>query len=128
MKTSGNKGMLIRQLKDCPEFIAGDACHLRELLNAKTDDRAYRYSLAHATVKAGTRTKPHALKTSEVYYILEGKGLMHVDCEIAEVGPGAVIDIPPHAVQSIESTGKTDLVFLCIVDPAWCPEDEEIKK
>jgi len=66
--------MLIRQLKDCPEFIAGDACHLRELLNAKTDKRAYRYSLAHAIVKPGIKTKPHSLKTSEVYYILEGQG------------------------------------------------------
>jgi len=52
--------MLIRHLKDCPEFTAGDNCRLRELLNAKTDDRAF------------------------------------------------------------------NLVFLCIVDPAWCAEDEEI--
>lgn len=118
--------MFIRQLRDCPEFIAGDACQLRELLNAKTDRRAYRYSLAHAVVKTGTKTKPHSLKTSEVYYILEGQGRMHVDSDVAEVGPGAVIDIPPQAVQFIESTGKTDLVFLCIVDPAWCVADEVI--
>ena len=120
--------MLIRQLKDCPEFIAGDACHLRELLNARTDKRAYRYSLAHAIVKPGTKTKPHALRTSEVYYILEGRGRMHVEHEIAEVGPGVVIDIPPDAVQYIENTGKADLVFLCIVDPAWCAADEKILK
>lgn len=120
--------MFIRKLEDCKEFIAGDACHLRELLNARTDKRAYRYSLAHAVVKPGDKTKPHSLKTSEVYYILEGQGRMHVDHETAEVGPGAVIDIPPRAVQFIENTGKADLVFLCIVDPAWCPEDEEIKK
>lgn len=118
--------MFIRQLKDCPEFIAGDACHLRELLNAKSDKRAYRYSLAHAVVKPGTKTKPHALRTSEIYYMLEGNGQMHVGSESADVGPGAVIDIPPEAVQWIENTGKTDLVFLCIVDPAWCPADETI--
>ena len=120
--------MFIRQLKNCPEFIAGDACHLRELLNAKTDKRAYRYSLAHAVVKPGIKTKPHSLKTSEIYYILEGKGRMHVDHETAKVGPGAVIDIPPEAIQWIENIGKTDLVFLCIVDPAWCVADEKILK
>ena len=120
--------MFIRKLKDCPEFIAGDACHLRELLNARTDKRAYRYSLAHAIVKPGAKTQPHALTTSEVYYILEGKGKMSVDHEMVEVGSGAVIDIPPHAVQCIENAGKTDLVFLCIVDPAWCAADEEILK
>jgi len=120
--------MFIRELKDRPEFIAGDACHLRELLNAKTDKRAYRYSLAHAVVRSGTRTKPHSLKTSEVYYILEGEGCMHVDREAAAVGPGTVIDIPPGSIQWIENTGKTDLVFLCIVDPAWCAEDESVAK
>ena len=120
--------MFIRQLKDCPEFIAGDACHLRELLNAKTDKRAFRYSLAHAVVKPGIKTKPHSLKTSEVYYILEGQGRMHVNEATAEVGPGTVIDIPPEALQWIENTGKTDLGFLCIVDPAWCSEDEKILK
>ena len=120
--------MFIRQLKDCPEFISGDACQLRELLNAKTDKRVYRYSLAHAVVKPGRKTKPHSLKTSEVSYILEGQGRMHVDDEIAEVGPGVAIDIPPHAIQFIENTGKNDLVFLCVVDPAWCAADEEILK
>ena len=120
--------MLIRQLKDCPEFIAGDACHLRELLNAKTDKRAYRYSFAHAVVKPGVKTKSHSLKTSEVYYILEGKGRMFVGEEMREVVPGDCIDIPQRAIQCIENTGKTDLVFLCIVDPAWCAEDEVILK
>jgi mannose-6-phosphate isomerase-like protein (cupin superfamily) len=118
--------MFIRRLNDCPEFIAGDACHLRELLNARTDKRAYRYSLAQAVVKPGTKTKPHALKTSEVYYILEGSGRMYIGDESAEVMAGCVIDIPPDAVQSIENTGKKDLVFLCIVDPAWCAADEKI--
>lgn len=120
--------MLIRKLKDCKEIIAGDACHLRELLNAKKDRRAYRYSLAHAIVKSGNKTKPHSLKTSEVYYILEGKGRMHVGEDVADVSPGCVIDIPPQAVQFIENTGSVDLVFLCIVDPAWCAADEEILK
>jgi hypothetical protein len=26
--------VLVRNLKECPEFIAGDGCSLRELLNA----------------------------------------------------------------------------------------------
>ena len=118
--------MYIRRLKDCREITAGDACQLRELLNAKQDCFSFRYSLAHALVKPGLKTKPHALKTSEVYYILEGKGRMHIGEEAEDVEPGCAIDIPPHAVQWIENTGPRDLVFLCIVDPAWCSEDEVI--
>lgn len=119
-------GIFIRKLKDCKEIIAGDACHLRELLNARSDKRAYRYSLAHAVIKPGQKTKPHSLKTSEVYYILEGQGSMTIGDESGKVSAGDVIDIPPHAVQYIENTGLADLVFLCIVDPAWRPEDEKV--
>jgi mannose-6-phosphate isomerase-like protein (cupin superfamily) len=34
--------------------------------------------------------------------------------------------VPPMSEQFIENTGKSDLRFLCIVDPAWKPEDEII--
>ncbi len=119
--------MRIRRLSDCSEFTAGDNTRLRELLHPA---RGYpfegRYSLAHATVKPGETTVKHRLATSEVYYILAGEGRMTIDGESALVRPGDSIEIPPHAVQSITNTGQTDLVFLCIVDPAWRAEDEEI--
>jgi mannose-6-phosphate isomerase-like protein (cupin superfamily) len=51
---------------------------------------------------------------------------MHIDEEAVKVGPNCAIYIPPRAVQHIENAGSVDLVFLCIVDPAWRPEDEEI--
>jgi mannose-6-phosphate isomerase-like protein (cupin superfamily)/2'-5' RNA ligase len=118
--------MLIRHLKDCDEFTAGDDSILRELLHPDRADLKIRYSLAHATVKPGERTKPHRLRTTEVYYILEGRGRMHIDDAAAEIGIQSAIYIPPHSVQYIENTGDNDLVFLCIVDPAWRREDEEI--
>lgn len=119
--------MLVRKLLDCPEFISGDGAILRELLNAHKGDFSFGYSLAHAIVKAGKRTKPHRLKFSEVYYIIKGRGRMHVDDESKAVRPGTVVYIPPNAGQYIENTGKADLVFLCIVDPAWKPECEKVR-
>jgi len=118
--------VFIRRLKEQKEILAGDGCHLRELLNARTDHRAYRYSFAHAVVKPGERTRPHALKTSEVYYVLEGHARMHIGDESAEIFPGDAIDIPPGAVQWVENSGKEDLVFICIVDPGWRVEDEVV--
>ena len=53
--------MFIRRLKDCDEFIARDDSILRELLHPGKADLKIRYSLAHATVKPGARTKPHRL-------------------------------------------------------------------
>lgn len=119
--------MLIRRLKNCSGITAGDGTRLRELLHP---DRDYnfggRYSLAHATLPAGTASKPHRMTTNEVYYIIAGHGNMHIDDETSEIGAGDAIEIPPGSVQWIESTGKTDLQFLCLVDPAWSAESEEI--
>lgn len=118
--------MIIKRLKDCPEFIAGDGSILRELLHAAKGTFDFRYSLAHATVKPNKTTLPHKLRTSEVYYITHGKGIMHIGQETETVEPGDAVYIPPHTVQYIENKEKTDLVFLCVVDPAWRKEDEEV--
>ncbi len=120
--------MFIRELKDCEEFAAGDNCMLREILHPDKAELALRYSLAHAVVKPGDTTWKHRLRTSEVYYIIEGRGVMHIDNESAPVRPGTTVYIPPKSVQSITNSGKKDLVFICIciVDPAWRKEDEEV--
>lgn len=118
--------MFIRDLSKCKQFVAGDGSVLHELFNPLKDGLSLRYSLAHAIVKPGKTTSLHRLKTSEVYYILKGKGKMEIDEETAIVKPGHAIYIPPNAKQRIKNTGRTDLIFLCIVDPAWQKEDEEI--
>lgn len=116
--------MKVYHHKDCPEFLAGDATHLREILHPDKMDIALRYSLAHAVVKPGETSFKHALKTSEIYIILEGKGRMVIDEEAQEVTKGHVVYIPPNAIQYIENIGTGDLIFYCIVDPAWREEDE----
>ncbi|MDP3105140.1 MAG: cupin domain-containing protein [Candidatus Methanoperedens sp.] len=118
--------MFIKNLNECEEFKAGDNSTLRELLHPDKADLAIRYSLAHAVLRPGQITTLHSLKTSEVYYIMEGEGIMHINDESSNVRPGAAIYIPPRSRQYIHNTGRTDLIFLCIVDPAWRHEDEEI--
>ncbi|GAB4147049.1 MAG: cupin domain-containing protein [Cyanobacteria bacterium J069] len=126
--------MLIRKLLDCEEFIAGDRTLLRELLHPDKQPIDLRYSLAHAVVAPGDTSTPHALKTSEVYYILSGIGDMHIASktdndttdEVRRVQPGDAIYIPPNARQFIHNPGTEPLVFLCIVDPAWRVQDEII--
>ncbi len=118
--------MIIKSLAGAAGFRAGDASFLRELIHPDKEPLEIGYSLAHAVVKPGEKTLPHRLEGSEVYYLLEGRGLMRVDDERAEVEAGQAVYIPPAAVQSIENIGASDLAFLCIVDPAWRPEGEDI--
>ncbi len=96
--------MFVKKLKDCPKFISGDSAILRELLHADKGNFKFRYSLAHAIVKPGKITTPHKLKTSEVYYILKGSGLMYVDNKTSKVNSGCAVYIPPGSTQCIKNT------------------------
>lgn len=119
--------MLTKPLSACREILAGDKTILRELLHPSRDAAAIGYSLAHAKLARGTASLPHRMKTSEVYYFISGEGRMHVDGESAAVAPGQALYVPPGAMQHLENTGSDELVFLCIVDPAWKAEDEEVQ-
>lgn len=121
--------MFFRRLQDRESITALDDTTVREILNPRNESQPLilNYSLAHAIVKSGEKSLPHKFhESSEVYYILKGSGLMHIDEEIAEVVPGDTVYIPPQAVQWIENTGSDNLEFLCIVDPAWQPNAEDL--
>ena len=118
--------MLIKDLAKCQYFKAFDNTSLCELLHPGRDGPDIPYSIAHARLEPGAASLPHRLKTSsEVYFILEGKGEMHIDSKEAEVHTGQAIFIPPGSWQYIRNTGRVDLKFLCIVHPMWRAEDEE---
>jgi len=118
--------MFIRDFKKCRPITAGDNTSLRELFNPIADELQLHYSLAYAKIKPGKISFSHKLKSSEIYYILEGEGEIYIDKEKEKVSPGQAIYIPPNSVQKIKNIGSIDLKFLCIVDPAWRAEDEII--
>jgi len=119
--------MIVKDLENCRFFHAMDRTCLAELLHPERDDVQLPYSIAHALLPAGAASLPHRLKTSsEVYLILEGEGLMHIDSEVKVVRPGQAILIPPGSSQHLKNTGESDLKFICIVNPFWRAEDEEI--
>lgn len=118
--------MLIQKLSECETFAAGDNTLLRELLHPDKQSLNLRYSLAYAILPAGETSKSHSLKTSEVYYILSGKGEMHIDSEIEAIEPGDAVYIPPNSKQFVRNCSVEPLAFICIVDPAWRKEDETV--
>jgi mannose-6-phosphate isomerase-like protein (cupin superfamily) len=118
--------MLVRRIEECAEFVAGDGTLLREYLHPDKTSLELRYSLAHATVHRGQTSLAHRLRHSEVYCVLEGEGELRIDGEYRRVSAGDVAYIPPGSVQCIRNVGEGALKFLCIVDPAWRPECEEL--
>jgi mannose-6-phosphate isomerase-like protein (cupin superfamily) len=121
--------MIIRDSAACPHERVIDRSILCELLHPDKVGGAegLSCSIAHAIVRCGESTIPHRLhRSTELYYILEGRGEMHIDDGVSVVVPGQIILIPPTKVQYIENTGTGDLVFLCIVSPKWQAEDETL--
>lgn len=119
--------MFIKSVQEGSYFQAFDHTTLCEFIHPAREGIDLPYSIAHAVLKPGMSSLPHLLKeSSEVYFILEGQGEMHIDNEKATVIQGQAVYIPPGSKQYIQNTGTDDLKFLGIVYPMWRKEDEVV--
>ena len=70
--------MDIRNIERVPAFTTKDGSEIRELL-AHRNSLITRQSLAEARLPPGAATTPHRhTQTEEIYYVLEGSGLMRM--------------------------------------------------
>lgn len=118
--------MTLKKLHDIEVIDGCEGTKIRQIFHPHNTLSGIRYSISHSQVEPGKKSALHKMKTSEVYYILEGEGVLHSDDEKFNVSKDQAIYIPPNAKQYIENSGKNELKFLCIVDPAWRKDDEEI--
>lgn len=115
--------MHIHNLTQVAAFTTKDGSEIRELL-AHRNSSIRNQSLAEARVAVGGATAPHYHpRTEEIYYILQGRGLMRIGGETRAVGVGDAIAIPPGAVHTIRNSGDETLVFLCCCAPGYEHED-----
>jgi mannose-6-phosphate isomerase-like protein (cupin superfamily) len=118
--------MDIRKLDEVPAFITKDGSEIRELL-AYRNSCIRQQSLAEARVKPGGSTQEHYHpRTEEIYYITAGRGLMRIESESREVGPGDAIAIPPGQKHKIWNTGPELLHLLCCCAPPYEDADTVI--
>ena len=112
--------ILVRKSRECTEIEANDGCRLRELLHPDRGAPGLPYSLAVAFIDPGQSTLPHRLTgEAEVYYIVRGRGTLHVDGETREVEAGDAAVVPAGAEQWIVCDGDERLEFLNLVSPPW---------
>lgn len=115
--------MTLRKLAEQPPFTTKDGSTIRSILD-KANAPVANQSLAEATVPAGSATQRHYHRLSEeFYFILEGAGVMEVDGEAQDVGPGDAILIPPGAWHQITADASGSLRFLCCCAPTYAHED-----
>ena len=119
--------MNTKEIQKIESFSGYEGTQIRQIFAPDNTDNVIRYSIAHCTINPGKTSKPHTMKTSEVYYILEGKGIIHVNEEQKQVTKDESVFVVPNSRQYLENIGEIDLVALCIVDPAWKQENEVIE-
>jgi mannose-6-phosphate isomerase-like protein (cupin superfamily) len=66
--------------------------------------------------------KHYHKRTTEVYYILGGKGKLELDQEVVDLEPGVTVLIPP----GVRHRGYGDFKTIVIGTPAQIPEDEYV--
>ena len=116
--------MIVKKIEEIDAITGQEGTQIRQIFSPNETDDLIRYSIAHCTINPGKSSIPHTMKTSEMYYIMQGNGIIHVGEEQKQVKQNDVIFVPPMSKQFLENNGDIQLVALCIVDPAWKQENE----
>ena len=109
------------------EFLEGsEGAKIKQYFHPHNTLNGINYSIAQFSLEVGKKTKLHKIKSSEIYYILEGEGKLKIDEQIFNLKINDSAYVPPNSKQFMENIGLAKLRFLCIVEPAWKADDDEI--
>ena len=113
-------------LNDITPYITKDGSQIRELMHPAVHGNK-KCSLAQAVVEPGGITRKHVHNTSEeLYYIVQGSGIMYLEGETFPVVPGDTICILPGQRHYIENTGKEELIIICCCAPPYSHDDTKM--
>jgi len=113
--------MIVENLSSQKLFTTKDGSQIRSILDV-SNSSVKNQSLAEASLPEGAATERHYHRLSEeLYFVQDGRGVMEIDGEAREVGPGDAILIPPGAWHQITAVSK--LRFLCCCAPPYAHED-----
>jgi mannose-6-phosphate isomerase-like protein (cupin superfamily) len=118
--------MLLKKSSDINSVRGNEGTIIKQYFHPKDTNNEISYSLAQFTLESEEKSKLHKIKSSEIYYILQGVGNLEINKEQFHLKKDDSMYTPANSEQFIENTGTIDLVFLCIVEPAWKIEDEII--
>lgn len=118
--------MSLRKNSEIDSIQGDEGTNIKQYFHPHNTLNGINYSLAQFSLKPGKRSKLHKIKSSEIYYILEGSARLKVDEDFFTLQKDDSLFVPPNSEQHIENIGTTDLRFLCIVEPAWKADDETI--
>jgi len=115
--------MEIKSVKDIKSYITKDNSKIKEIFHPNNSP-IKSMSLAEATVLPGKTTKYHYHKKSdEIYFILQGTGILEIEGKKKKVRENDCILIRAGNRHRIKNIGKNQLKILCFESPAYSHED-----
>ncbi len=86
-------------------------------------------SMAHVTMEANDASLLHQHSAmTEVYFILQGEGVLYHGERALKAEKGAYLVIPKNTPHQLRNTGNTDLEHLVFAIPPFNPKDVEVLK
>ncbi len=115
--------MEIRNIKDIKSYITKDNSKIKEIFHPNNSSLKS-MSLAEAVVLPRKTTKYHYHKKSdEIYFILQGTGILEIEEERKKVRENDCILIRAGSRHRINNIGKIELKILCFLSPPYSHED-----
>ncbi|QWR76419.1 cupin domain-containing protein [Candidatus Magnetomonas plexicatena] len=117
------KPIVKSEFKSVLSYITKDGSEIRELMHPSVHGNKNQ-SLASAIIAVGKETLWHKhIATEELYHVVSGTGLMHIDGDEFEVNPGDTILIEPGLPHKIKNTAVEPLQILCASSPPYSHDD-----
>jgi mannose-6-phosphate isomerase-like protein (cupin superfamily) len=116
--------MSVQRDSEIKSIQGNEGTQIKQYFHPHNTLNGINYSLAQFTLEPGKKSKLHKIRSSEIYYILEGSGNLKIEGDIHHLERNDSVYVPPNSKQFIENTGKGNLKFLCIVEPAWKADAE----
>ena len=109
-------------------YTTKDGSLIRELMHPAVHGNTGA-SLALAEVAPGARTQAHRhVQSEELYFFMEGSGIMGLGGETFAVQAGDTVCIPPGTSHWVQAAESAVLKLLCICFPAYAHEDTVLEQ
>jgi mannose-6-phosphate isomerase-like protein (cupin superfamily) len=120
--------MLIVNRRDAKIIHTPHDSEIRPLID-RTTSPIDQCSLAEEILPPGASVTPHHHEViEEIYYIIEGEGVMKIDDEEREVGEGDAIYVPRLSRHTLTNTGEGLMKILLVCGPAFFYEDHRTRR
>ena len=106
---------LVRNVENAPQVLH-NTCGQSIRLITYQDTPDFSFHVVHIL---NGKTHYHK-RSTESYYVLEGKGKLDLDEDVIDLKPGVIVLIPP----GVRHRGHGDFKTIVTGTPAFTPEDE----